>query len=511
LRRKYRIFQAVIHHCIGSRARARISRKPLELPRERFADGKLKKIEPFSGRFAQVLADAAFGRGGAWNRDGVILFTPNAFKGLYRVSSAGGTPVQVTQPDAQRSETSHRWPYFLPDGRHFLYLAANFAGDIDKNAIFVGSLDSAEKTLVLKASSNAVYAEPGFLFYWRDNALVAQRFDARTLKLSGDPRALLNDLQYFPQTDLALFDASPAMLVAQTGQGAARSQFAWFDRNGKQLQQIGSPGLFSNVNLSPDGRRVALEQVDTDGRHVNVWIRDLVTDAATRLGFGSGLEQLAIWSPDNRRVVFASNRGLHFALYLRNADGSGEEQKLSDTGAYEQGAWDWSRDGKYLLFRLDDDLSYLSLADGKIHPMLSGRGSVRNAQFSPDGKWFAYSSNETGNWEIYVSPFPNPTSRWQVSRAGGEEPRWRRDGKELFFLTPDHHLMAVPVNSSTTFEAGAPITLFQVHSRQPISALDFFSYDVSADGQKFFIDTKIDDPQTTPPSIILNWAAELQR
>ena len=208
-----------------------------------FAQGKLKTIEVASGRSAQVLADAPFGRGGAWNREGVILFTPDAWSGLYRVSSSGGTPVSVTKPDVAQSQVSHRWPVFLSDGRHFLYLACNFSGNLEKNVINVGSLDSSEKRTIVSASTNAVYAEPGYLLYWRDNALVAQRFDLRDYSLAGEPRIVTDAVQYFPQTNLAVFAAAGKTLVAQTGagKGANRSQLIWFDRRGKQVGSVGPP------------------------------------------------------------------------------------------------------------------------------------------------------------------------------------------------------------------------------------------------------------------------------
>jgi Tol biopolymer transport system component len=271
-----------------------------------FAQGRLKKVDVFSGTSAQVLCDAPHGRGGAWNRDGVILFSPEVVTGLYRVSSAGGVPVEVTKPDASRFESGHRWPVFLPDQRHFLYLAANFSGQFDKNEIFVGSLDSNEKRPVVSASSNAAYADPGYLLYWRDNALVAQRFETRSYALSGEPRIISDEVQYFPQTDLAVFDvAGKQTLAVQTGRGAAKSQLLWFDRSGRQVGAVGPPGLFSNPALSPDGRRLAIDQTDSDGRHQNIWIHELAGNALTRLTFAPGLNQDPIWSPDGKRMCSA--------------------------------------------------------------------------------------------------------------------------------------------------------------------------------------------------------------
>jgi serine/threonine protein kinase len=478
-----------------------------------FADGKLKTIDVAAGRSAQVLADAPFGRGGAWSKDGVIVFTPDAWSGIYRVSSFGGTPVQASKPDVAQYQVSHRWPVFLPDGRHFLYLSCNFSGHLDKNWIYVGSLDSDEKRPIVNASTNAVYTDSGYLLYWRDDALVAQSFDLRNYSLTGEPRIVSDAVQYFPQTNFAVFDAAGNTLVVQTraGKGANKSQLTWFDRRGKQVGLVGPPELVSNPKLSPDGKRVAVDQIDTDGRHVNIWIHDLNSDAASRLGFGPWLEQVTVWSPDGKQVIYTSNERLFFSLYTKNADGSGSAQSFVDMGTPQQGPWDWSRDGKYVLARMDRELWYVTLPDRKTRPLLQSKSMVRNAQFSPDGKFAAYASNETGNWEVYVSPFPSFGSKWQVSRGGGEEPRWRRDGKELFYLAPDGRLMAVNVKAGTGFEAGTPAALFQVHLRQPLSAMDFFSYDVTADGQKFLVNTKMDTSSSAPLSVILNWSAEMEK
>jgi serine/threonine protein kinase len=478
-----------------------------------FADGKLKTIDVASGRSAQVLSDAPFGRGGTWSPDGVILFTPDAWSGLYRVALSGGTPLAVTKPDVSQFQVSHRWPVFLPDGRHFLYLACNFSGRLDKNMIVVGSLDSDEKRPIVSASTNAVYVDPGYLLYWRDNALVAQRFDLHSYSLTGDARIVSDAVQYFPQTNLAVFTAAGKTLVAQTGagRGVNKSQLIWFDRHGKQVGSVGPPELVANPKLSPDGRRVAVDQTDTDGRHVNIWIHELAGDAASRLGFGPWLEQVTVWSPDGKQVIYTANEKLFFSLYLKNSDGSGSAQNIMDFGTPQQGPWDWSRDGKYVLARKDRELWYMTMPDRQTRPLLQSPWLIRNAQFSPDEKFVAYASSETGNWEVYVSPFPGFGSKWQVSRGGGEEPRWRRDGKELFYLARDGKLMAADVQTGAGFEAASPTALFQTHPRQPNSAMDFFSYDVTSDGQRFLVNTRVDTSNSAPLSVILNWSSEMEK
>ena len=478
-----------------------------------FADGKLKKVDVSVGQ-VQVLCDAPNGRGGTWNRDGVIVFTPDGLGvGLFRVSSSGGSPAEVTQPDASRFEESHRWPVFLPDGKHFLYLAANFSGLLEKNGIFLGSLDSKERRLLVSTSANAAYAEPGYLLYLRDNkTLVAQPFDRRHFVLSGEPHTLSDEVQYTPLVDRAVFSVSGGeVLVTQTGKGAFHSQLTWFDRSGKPAGTVGVPGSYSNVRLSPDGRRVVTDQTDPDGRKIDIWIHEPAQGATTRLTFDPGADQTPIWSPDGKQILFSGRQRVSSQIYLKNADGSGSEEKVSELGPGVFNPWDWSRDGKYILFGKGNELWYISRPEGVTKPLLQAKWTVRNAQFSSDGRWMAYASNETGGMEIYVSSFPSGNGKWQVSTGGGQEPRWRQDGKELFYLSADGKMMAVGVTTGTSFKSGSPVALFQTHRRQPVSFLDVFSYDVSGDGQRFLIATKVDEANAAPLSILLNWASEMEK
>ncbi len=479
-----------------------------------FADGKLKRVD-VSGGQAQVLCDAPNGRGGTWNRDGVIIFTPDALGGLFRVSSRGGSPVEMTKPDTSRFETSHRWPSFLPDGKHFLYLGANFIGKEENNAIFLGSLDSQERRLLVSTSANAAYAEPGYLLFLRDKTLVAQSFDRRRFVLSGEPHILNDDVLFFPGVDKAVFSVSSGeVLVTQTGKGASKSQLTWFDRSGKPAGTVGIPGTYDNVRLSPDGHRVATDQADPDGRNIDIWIHEPARGATTRLTFDPSLDQTPIWSPDGKQILFSSNRKFGFQLYLKNADGSGPEKEMSTIAITTNAmlnAWDWSRDGKWVLIRKENELWYISWQERVAKPLWHAKWTVRNAQFSPDGRWIAYASNETGSMEIYVSPFPSGNGKWQVSNAGGQEPRWRQDGKELFYVSAEGKMMAVAVKTAASFEYGSPVALFQTHRRQQVSAQDAFSYDVSGDGQRFLVATKVDEANAAPLSVLLNWASGMEK
>ncbi len=477
-----------------------------------FADGKLKKLE-LSGNRAQIICDAPSGRGGTWNKDGVIIFTPDARSGvgLSRVTASGGTVTPVSKLDTSRGELSHRWPMFLPDGTHYLYMAANFAGQKGVDAIFVGSLDSNEKRFVVEAAANATYAAPGYLLFYRDKALLAQRFDLERFALTGEPTTILNDIQYQPQVKRAVFGASEnSLLVAQTGSGVALSQLAWFDRKGKELGALGKPDVYGNVLIAPNGKSVAVSMTDIASQNTDIWIYDLQGDSAKRLTFDPSADSVPIWSPDAARLVFASNRLSFNDLYMKNVDGAQEEKSVlhEDIDKFPN---DWSRDGKYILYTRHTDLWFESLPKLEKSLFLKAPSVLRNGQFSPDGKWVAYASNETGKWEIYVTSFPEPRGKWQVSVSGGEQPRWRSDGKELFYLSSDSKMMAVPVTTGANFEARTPVALFQATPRQPIPIFDLFVYDVSRDGQRFLINTQVKQAETQPMSVVLNWAAKLNK
>jgi eukaryotic-like serine/threonine-protein kinase len=477
-----------------------------------FADGKLKKLE-VSGGPVQIICDAPSGRGGTWNKDGVIVFTSFAGlgRGLYRVSSSGGTPAQISSPDLSRKEQSHRWPQFLPDGKHYLYLAANFGGQKGVDAIFVGSLDSNEKRFVVEATANAAYAEPGYLLFYRDRTLFAQRFDEKRLAVTGEPTSILTGIQYNPQVKRAVFDASGnGLLVAQSGSGVALSQPIWFDRKGKELGAVGKPDVYENVFIAPNGRFVAVDKTDMVSQKTDVWTYDLQRQSSKRLTFDPSYDAMPVWSPDASRLVFESNRQNRFDLYMKNSDGAQEEKSIVRDEA-DKFPNDWSNDGKYILYTRDTDLWFVVLPELKSSLLLKAPSVLRNGQFSRDGKWVAYASNETGKWEIYVTSFPEARGKWQVSTGGGEQPRWRGDGKELFYLSSDGTMMAVPVTTGANFDAGTPVALFQTTPRQPIPRYDLFVYDVTRDGQRFLILTQLKQAETAPMSIVLNWAAKLNK
>jgi eukaryotic-like serine/threonine-protein kinase len=476
-----------------------------------FADGRLKKLE-LSGGPVQTICDAPAGRGGSWNKNGVIVFAPEVTVGLHRVSASGGTPTQISNPDRNRGEDGHRWPMFLPDGKHFLYMAANFSGRKGVNAIFVGSLDSDEKRFVVEATANAAYVAPGYLLFYRDRTLLAQSFDPKAFSLTGEPTTILTEIQYLPQVRRAVFAVSDnGTLVAQTGTAVAVSQPVWFDRKGKEVGVVGTPDVYGNVFLAPNGRFVATDKADMGSQNVvDIWTYELQRENAKRLTFDPSLNSVPIWSPDATRLVFASNRPFRFDLFIKNSDGAQEEKNIvhDDVQKYPT---DWSRDGKYILYTRGADLWSVTLPELKSSLFLKAPSVLRNGQFSPDGKWVAYASNETDKWEIYVTSFPGAQGKWQVSTGGGEQPRWRGDGKELFYLSSDAKMMATPVTTGANFDAGTPVALFQATPRPPVLVYDLFVYDVSRDGQRFLINTPVKQAETAPMSVVLNWPAKLNK
>jgi eukaryotic-like serine/threonine-protein kinase len=479
-----------------------------------FADGKLKKLEVPGGP-VQMICDAPSGRGGTWNKQGVIIFTPDATlgpeRGLFRVSASGGTPTRISDPDTSRGEQSHRWPMFLPDGKHYLYMAANFTGRKGVNSIFVGSLDSNEKRFVVDATANVSYAAPGYLLFCRDKNLLAQRFDLKRFALTGEPTTILSEIQYQPQVRRAVFSVSDSgLLVAQTGSGVAVSQPVWFDRRGNEVGLVAKPEVYGNVSIAPNGRSVAADITDMVGLNTDVWTLDLQRDSSKRLTFDPAFDVVPIWGPDGSRLVFSSNRQINVDLYMKNSDGAQEEKAIAHDD-FNKMPNDWTKDGKYILYTRGADLWFLTLPELKNSLFLKAASILRNGQFSPDGKWVAYASNETGKWQIYVTSFPDARGKWQVSTSGGEQPRWRADGKELFFLSSDSKMMAAPVTIGATFDAGSPAVLFQVNPRMSVSTNDQFTYDVSRDGQRFLILTQLKQSETAPLSIILNWSARLNQ
>ena len=471
-----------------------------------FAENKLKKIEATGGS-PQTICDVRSPGSGTWNREGVILFgVENA--PIQRVSASGGTATPALKLDESRKETGHYSPSFLPDGRHFLY--ESWITTAEDAAIFVASLDGSDRKLLLKNDSNAIYAAPGFLLFARETTLMAQPFDASRLQLSGEPFPVAEQVVFIGQYSYSNFSISETGTMVFCSGSISQRQLVWFDRQGKSLGPVGPPGEYNDIVLSPDEKRVATQRIV--GANSDIWLLDLARGLPSRFTFDAATEDDPVWSPDGSTIVFSSTRNGRFDLYRKISSGAGNEESLSRSETDKEGT-DWSADSRFVL--LDQggangaaDIWILPLfGDGKPYSLLQTPFSEYQAHFAPDGKWFAYTSNESGRAEVYVQSFPPSGGKWQVSTGGGAQPHWRRDGKELFYIAPDRKLMAVDVKLGATFETSAPKTLFQT---QVVRYDAPNRYVVTGDAQRFLVNSPVEEVSQTPITVVLNWTAQLK-
>jgi eukaryotic-like serine/threonine-protein kinase len=485
-----------------------------------FAERKLKKIEA-SGGPAVTLCDAPVGWGGTWSRNGVIAFNP--FSGpLYGVPAEGGACTQFTTLDLSGAENNHGFPQFLPDGRHFLYVSYTKTGN---DEIYVDSLDSKlgskNRKPLVSTNGEAVYTPVGggYLLFNRADTLMAQRFNSDRLELSGEPLSVTD-----PEPGgFGRFSVSTDGVLVYWAGASAKPRLIWFDRAGKQLGTVGAPGddWFS---LSPDGKRVAVRR---GSANTDIWLLNLARGTASRLTFDSADDGSPIWSPDGSRIVFHCTREGKPSICQKASSGVGNEEVLLKSDEYVSST-DWSSDGRFLLLgnqtpKKNWELRVLPLeGDRKPFPFLHRQFNDGWGKFSPDGRWVAYASDEAGRREIYVQPFhpslgqeaaTGPGGKWQISTEGGDFPSWRRDGKELFYIAPDHNLMAVQVKTEATegrpaLEAGVPRTLFDTGTSEAI----LFPYAATADGQRFLINTVAAGEQKAQSlTVVVNWVSGLKK
>ena len=475
-------------------------------------DGKLKTVDT-SGGPPVVVCAARDARGGTWNREGMIVFAPDIRSGLFQVPAAGGTPAPVTTVDNSKHST-HRWPHFLPDGKHILYLASNHQDPKGEHSgVYVASLDGKTSQLVLRGYSDAIYAS-GYLLFLRDASLLAQPFDPKTLGVSGTPVRIADNVQYNEGTWRAMISATETGLLAYLAAGSTPgAQLAWFDRAGKPLSLLGDRQLQFFPRLSPDRQRIALQLGDPSS---DIWIVDAARGTRTRVTFGGAKRGGAAWSPDGRRIASsAPDKDGRNQIFVKSSDGTGKEVFLHPEPTH-QFINDWSPDGRYILYERGEpgasDL-YLMPADGKGEPvpLVATPAWEKQGAFSPDGRWVAYVSRETGVDEVYVLSYPGGGGKWQVSTQSGWFPRWGRGGKELFYLTvTDNTLTSVEVSvQGANFSTGRVQSLFRpLLSITPgISAAEF---DVGLDGQRILVNS-LGEAKPEPIVLVVNWTAELKK
>jgi eukaryotic-like serine/threonine-protein kinase len=479
----------------------------------------LKKVN-VAGGAPQSISEGLVSGPGAWSADGTILFTRGTGP-LVRVSSAGGTPVPVTTLDSQ-TERTHVSPRFLPDGRHFLYRAIDPAPrSVSGSTLFVGAVDSKERTRIGNFPASVAYAA-GYLLFVRNDALMAQRFDPKKLQVNGEPLQLVDGVSGFSVSNDGVLTYRKEPMA-----GTPAFQLTWFDRQGKQtaLKDL-PPANYTGLALSSDGKRLAIVRLDRPSNNGDIWLHDLVRGITSRFTFDPASDISPQWSPGETHIVFIRSfdaPSFSTSLFRKNATGAGDEELLAKLGEFAQ-VTDWSSDGRLILYqhatlqKFSGDLSILPLdRDKKPQPFLQTEFDEKEGRFSPNVKWVAYSSNPSGRLEIYVRPVSPSTAQWQISRDGGLQPRWRRDGKELFYLAPDGKMMAVPIQeTSNAIEAGLAKPLFDTKLKPSTQAGlgPRSDYAVTPDGQRFLIIVPASAQNAADPAdpihVILNWPALLK-
>jgi len=480
-----------------------------------FSDGKLKVME-VNGGVTKSLCDASNPRGGSWGSNGVIVFAPTTRDVIYQIPVSGGAPTPVTRMDV-KLHTTHRWPYFLADGKHFLYLATNHVlPQGEQNGIYVASLDGGVNRSLVSSLTGAAFAS-GNLFFVREGRLLAQSFDLKNLTLSGTPHAMAEGVVVDLGVWRATFSVSNAdSLIFQTGERSGWSWLEWVDRSGKHLGFASEKGTFLGPRLSKDGKRILVTNGDPGA---DIWLFDSTGQKKSRLTFESMSTSEAVWSPDESQFAYGLGQlGGKYTIRTKGASGSGPARIVEETGDFNSPT-DWSPDGRYLLSeRFENGTGHIWLIplNGEqprraFDPSSISAGMQSSAQFSPDGKWVAFVLSTSGGPQIYIKPFPSGSGMWQASVESGRWPRWRRDGQELYFVSDKNEMVAVEIHAKGEgLELGRPTPLFSFRPSLRIFRQGMIGYDVSPDGKRFLINAAADE-NVRPLTLVVNWTAELKK
>jgi Tol biopolymer transport system component len=476
-----------------------------------FQNGELKKIDVTGGP-PVLVCDAPNGRGGTWNRDGVIVFAPDIRGGLSRVPAAGGTATSIVSAKTGAGFLSDRWPEFLPDGKHYLYLGGDlFSVGTMKLGIYIGTLGTQGAKFLLQTDSDALYAAPGYLLFLRGDTLLAQRFDAGSIELEGEAIPVAENIPY-PSFRLGLFSVSQTgLLVHAMGVSLyAGRQLVWVDATGKEIGKAG-PANAGNPSLSPDGKILAYGSANSNEHFGDIWLLDLARGVRTRFTFGPTQSGAPVWSPDGSRIAYSSGDFVPTNILMKETSGAGNEEILlkSETQIVPTA---WSHDDRHLLYATVGSLGKMEIGvlplfgDRKPFIYHQAQFNELHALFSPDDHWVAYTSDESGKYEVYVSTFPAGGAKWQVSQGGGNWPEWGRDGREIYYEAPGGKMMEASVTEKgTAIEVGTPHELFQLSSA---SANDAFA--VTPDGRRFLV-VEGEQRESQPLTLVTNWTAGLEK
>jgi Tol biopolymer transport system component/predicted Ser/Thr protein kinase len=481
--------------------------------------GELKKVEATGGPPRTICAAAVEGLP-EWGADNTILFS--IFReGIFRVAAAGGTPVRVTTLDRSRRELNHYWPSFLPDGRHFIYLATARATETSKAipSVYVAALDGSGRKLLERFHSRVVYAPPGYLLFEEEGTLLAQAFDVGNLRTTGDATRIADDVEVFRTIGTVHFGVSNTGVLAYLG-AVDTQQIVWYDRRGNATDAGWEKRAYGSLRLSADARHAAIDVYDPSSGTADIFVYDLTRNVPSRFTSDSVSDRYPVWSADGRQILYSTERGGAPNVFTKPFEGSGEIEPvvLNPGPIFPE---DWSPDNLWVAYTINSVKSGSDIwlkplkGDGKERPFLAQRFDELGARFSPNSKAMAFVSTEAGvTPEVYVAPVGQPERRKQVSIGGGTAPRWRRDGQELFYVSTDNRtMMSVPIDWSAGFKAGLPTRLFTI-AADGASSRDRVRttvYDVTPDGQRFLVSLPVGDPGTSRITVVLNWASGLRR
>ncbi|MCU1237526.1 MAG: domain protein beta Propeller [Candidatus Solibacter sp.] len=483
-----------------------------------FGGKNLQKVRISGGAPEVICAAEASPGGGAWNKDGTILFSPSLSDGFYRISASGGKPQPVLTLNEAKGEHGDLWPQFLPDGKHFIFFQQT--DNAETSGVYVGSLDQPDYRRLFTSQTNAVYsaADPGspktgFLLYINDRDLTSLEFNTSRLETSGEPRVLANDIGAVRSLALAPISVSATGVLVYQGVGQPTRELLWMDRGGRQITVAGTPGEWGPVRISPDGHRAAAAKLAPDSKVAHLWLLDVGGTAEQISPDSSQHEGSPVWAPDSAHLAYFARQGEAADIYTRSTIANSRSELLfKNSGA----PTDWSHDGRFLLFGQAGagtklNVWGISVGDRRTAPILDTVYSESFGAISPDGKWLAYQSDQSGRNEVYIQQFDGLSNgtkrRWMVSKSGGL-PRWRSDSAELFYMTPDGRMMTVSIRPSSDggVETGAPQRLFQT---RPVPKT-WNLYDVSPDGQRFLLNLPLEWTSAAPITVITNWTEKLK-